>query len=226
MSAAIVDLQQGNGASTVASYVAVTRVRTREDLLIFRPFAHELFTQGCPKGPKLLLEKLRGNKLNWADIEKEMMPKRKCYGCKQLKVSDEYKNEEWRTKHEAWCVACVTKKEELAMPYKCAKCLQWKTREAFTGRALSFKWKRFCKDCAGRETRECCECKRLLVESAFGSTWDEEDDVRRCQPCMEQKGMHSRRSGTGNDPIQIAAKTKKGQERVQKAHVPTQKCSK
>ena len=34
--AAIIDLQIGRGVSTIASYVCMTRIRTREDLLIYR----------------------------------------------------------------------------------------------------------------------------------------------------------------------------------------------
>ena len=43
--AAIVDLQIGSGMSPMSSYVALTRVRSREDLLIYRPFEQELFTR-------------------------------------------------------------------------------------------------------------------------------------------------------------------------------------
>ena len=53
--AAIIDLQLGRGVSVIASYVALTRVRCREDLLIYRPFEHDIFTQGPPEGPELLL---------------------------------------------------------------------------------------------------------------------------------------------------------------------------
>ena len=51
--AAIADLQIGSGTSPIASYVALTRVKTRNDLLIFRPFSHELFTRGTLEGPEL-----------------------------------------------------------------------------------------------------------------------------------------------------------------------------
>ena len=63
--AAILDLQIGRGVSAVASYVAMTRLRTREDLLIYRNFDREVFMQGEPEGPSLLLRKLRGEKMDW-----------------------------------------------------------------------------------------------------------------------------------------------------------------
>ena len=45
LEAAIVDLLIGRGVGTLACYVAFTRVRTREDLLIYRAFMRESFTQ-------------------------------------------------------------------------------------------------------------------------------------------------------------------------------------
>ena len=60
--AAIIDLQIGRGVSARASYVAITRIRTRNDLLIFRNFDKEVFTQGDPEGPALLLRVLRARK--------------------------------------------------------------------------------------------------------------------------------------------------------------------
>ena len=43
---AIVDLRLGGSSSAMASYVAITRVERREDLLIHRPFPRKLFENG------------------------------------------------------------------------------------------------------------------------------------------------------------------------------------
>ena len=56
--ACIIDLEAGRGVSIVASYVALTRVRHRTDLLIYRPFDLEPFQRGPPEGPSLLLRHL------------------------------------------------------------------------------------------------------------------------------------------------------------------------
>ena len=53
--AAIVDMQIGAGTNPMASYVAFTRVKRMEDLLIFRPFDRFLFNAGNLEGPELLL---------------------------------------------------------------------------------------------------------------------------------------------------------------------------
>ena len=67
--ASIVDLQIGHGTSPIASYVAFTRVERRQDMIIYRPFDHSLFTNGSPEGLELLLKTLRGEEIDWAAIE-------------------------------------------------------------------------------------------------------------------------------------------------------------
>ena len=69
LAAAIVDLQIGRGTSSISSYVAITRVKTRNDLLIYRAFDRQLFTNGGPEGPELLLKTLRGEYVDWKAIE-------------------------------------------------------------------------------------------------------------------------------------------------------------
>ena len=59
MLAAIVDLQIGAGTSSIGSYVALTRVARREDLLIYRAFERSLFTKKTFEGAELLLKVLK-----------------------------------------------------------------------------------------------------------------------------------------------------------------------
>ena len=54
------DLCIRKGANLLGSYVAMTRVTHRRHLLIYRPFARELFAKGEKEGPELLLKQLRG----------------------------------------------------------------------------------------------------------------------------------------------------------------------
>ena len=78
---AIVDLRVGGSTSPIASYVAMMRVEPRKDLLIYTPFARETFTKGQGKGPELLLRVLRGEPVDWKQIEEEHMPSKCCNGC-------------------------------------------------------------------------------------------------------------------------------------------------
>ena len=68
LDAAVVDLEQGDGVSVIASYVSMTRVKRQADILIYRPFRREVFTGGPLLGPTLLLKHLRGEKINWKAI--------------------------------------------------------------------------------------------------------------------------------------------------------------
>ena len=56
---AIVDFVVGRDVHIRAPYVAATRVKTRQDMLIFRAFDDKPFLQGDLKGPALLLKILR-----------------------------------------------------------------------------------------------------------------------------------------------------------------------
>ena len=86
--AAIIDLQLGRGVSAIASYVALTRVKTIHDLLMFRPFDREVFRQGSAEGPELLLRVLRGERISWDEIEKKYAPHAHCRGpCMLLRPS-------------------------------------------------------------------------------------------------------------------------------------------
>ena len=91
MPAAVVDLQLGRGVSVIASYVALTRIRCREDLLIYRPFDYEIFNKGPPEGPELLLGHLRGEDKEWNALDAKYTPKSHCAGCSVLKFKDEFK---------------------------------------------------------------------------------------------------------------------------------------
>ena len=105
LAAAIVDLQIGRGVSIIASYVAMTRVRRRGDLLIFRPFDRKLFQGGAPQGPALLLRVLRHEEVDWKALEEQFTPKKDCAGCGEKRFKDEYAPVQW-DRQPPWCKAC------------------------------------------------------------------------------------------------------------------------
>ena len=75
---AIVDLRLGGSSSAMASYVAITRVERREDLLIYRPFPRNLFMNRQQPGLELLMRVWRGEDINWDEIAEQHMPKTYC----------------------------------------------------------------------------------------------------------------------------------------------------
>ena len=59
LDAAIVDLLFSECTNPATAYVALSRVRSTNDILIMQAFKRVLFTKGIPVGPRLLLKKLR-----------------------------------------------------------------------------------------------------------------------------------------------------------------------
>ena len=85
---AIVDLNIGGSSSATSSYVALTRVERRNDLLMFRPCPPRLFNQGQKQGPDLLFQVWRKEvAVDWKALEQQYMPRKTCPGCTIYKSS-------------------------------------------------------------------------------------------------------------------------------------------
>ena len=129
---AIVDLRLGGSSSAMASYVAITRVKRRQDLLIYRPFPQKLFQDGQKPGLDLLMKVWRGEDINWARLEEEHMPKKYCPGCFIYKPKQDYHLCEWNKDEERGnCIQCIKRRIKDGAPYECNECLEWFCKEAF-----------------------------------------------------------------------------------------------
>ena len=115
LQAAIVDLQIGRGVSIVASYIALTRVRSREDIIIYRAFDRDLFAAGAPLVPELLLRVLRGEAIDWAALEAKYVPQRICVCCRELLFKDSFTGLQFK-KAEPMCKGCINKKRVVGTP--------------------------------------------------------------------------------------------------------------
>ena len=89
-------MQIGAGTSPMASYVAFTRVKRMENLLIFRPFDRDLFTQGNLEGPEILLRVLRGESIDWETVEQKHMPSNMCHNCNTKTFKAEFSEGQWK----------------------------------------------------------------------------------------------------------------------------------
>ncbi len=105
--------------------VAITRVKTRQGLLIYRPFSRQPYTQGELEGTRLLLQKLRGEALPWPDIEERLMPRRTCGKCRKVKEKAEFSTNEFGAK--SGPRFCCERAEMLkgAGEKRCTTCDQW-----------------------------------------------------------------------------------------------------
>ena len=129
---AIVDLKIGGSSSAMSSYVAITRVERRRDLLVFRPFPRELFDQGQKPGLELLLKVWRREHIDWAAIEQQVTPQQMCYRCGTSKYKESYWQAQWDKPHKRGnCKTCVELRKEEGTPLDCSQCLEWKGEAAF-----------------------------------------------------------------------------------------------
>ena len=113
--------------------MAITRVSDKEHLLIYRPFDREMFTQGEREGPVLLLKHLRGEKLDWKEIEEKYMPSKRCVGCNFVQFKDAFPEGQWNREDKiSFCKICTAKKRGEGTPWRCNNCGLWKSEAAFT----------------------------------------------------------------------------------------------
>ena len=155
LKAAIIDLQIGRDTSPIAAYVALTRVAKITDLLIYRDFPLELYTQGPPEGPELLLKTLRGEHVDWKAVEEKHTPSRLCTGCGRMPFKHEFTLAQWNRKDgKHYCSECVAAKRAAGVPVEClGACGLWKAESAFAKDNVGRRLHRVCTDCARNERR-------------------------------------------------------------------------
>ena len=89
--------------------VAATRVRSRYDVLILRPFPLWLYQRKPSDGPQLLLQQLRGANIDWPAYRESRKPCVTCSNCQQIVQVDSFTHEQWehaRANMPALCTAC------------------------------------------------------------------------------------------------------------------------
>ena len=134
----IVDLSIGSCSNPIGSYVSITRVTERENLLIYRPFPREPFCKGQKEGPEVLLRLLRGEKIDWAAIEEKYIPRRRCRGCNCVVYKEAFAAGQWnRNDRISFCKECVTRKAREGTPYRCNTCERWKSEQCYAKQALN-----------------------------------------------------------------------------------------
>ena len=147
---AIVDLRVSNTTSTLNGYVGITRVKSRENLLIYRSFPLHLYQNGDQHGPVLLLRHLRGEDIDWQKIEQEYMPSKLCYGCRMSRYKQDFPAHQWDRKNKMpVCTECIQERQRAGTPLDCSVCGLWKAWECFDKtyhnvQSVNF---RHCKEC-------------------------------------------------------------------------------
>ena len=116
----------------MSSYVAFTRVKKMQDLLIFRPFERSLFDQGDLEGPNLLLQVVRGEDVDWEAVEQKHMPSHMCQACNTRSFKIEFSEPQWKRKDgERLCKPCERANSHNGEKKHGARCGDWQTEAMF-----------------------------------------------------------------------------------------------
>ncbi|CAJ1335340.1 unnamed protein product [Effrenium voratum] len=164
--AALVDFNVDKRTDVTFGTVAASRVRSREDVLILRPFERWLYTRGAPEGPALLLQQLRGEEVDWEAFREAKAPSAACEKCKDVKTLDYFSDRQWervRANRSAICLACGPSKGG-------QKALKRKLP-------------------SGLARLDCRGCKFRKLEDAFPRAQLHQGDseaARRCLKCLKE----------------------------------------
>ena len=135
-SQAIADLQIGANGNPFTSYVAMTRVKDRQHLLIYRPFAAKPFQRGISLGRDLLLRVWRQEDIDWEAIRKAHIEEKPCSECFERKSSKAYTAGQWkRGDRDRICKECTWRHVQAGCPWQCSVCKTWAPENAFEGKA-------------------------------------------------------------------------------------------
>ena len=176
--AVLLDLNVDKKVDATFGTVAASRVRSREDCLILRPFPHFLFNRGMPEGPGLLLKTLRGEIVDWPAFREGRIPTATCCGCLELLPFDAFDYHQWervRANDRAKCLSCKKvpggngpkrrKIDSGCQKYICDGCKITKVEDAFPRAQLqqdeSKAVQKLClKCCRGRTHHlQCSQCQ-------------------------------------------------------------------
>ena len=181
--AAIVDLNVSGDCTAQAGYVALSRVRRVNDLLIFRPFPHSLFTKQKVLGPDLLLRHLRGEKIDWQKLQARYSSKSGGGDCLQChrRLLEEMPGQV--------CKDCVTRNDEQRQQQMAAHvdhgCTVCTKRKA---------WSEFPPSERGKKVRTCSECLQLPVCAECHKHAPElaDGEQKFCNTCIQRHELQRR----------------------------------
>ena len=185
----IADLQIGTTGNPFTSYVAMTRVKDRQHLLIYRPFDAKPFQRGIGVGRDLLLRVWRQEDIDWEAIRKAHIEEKPCSECFERKGPKAYTAGQWKRgdRDRIWRHAGA------GCPWQCSVCKKWAPEDAFAGTAQTNSFRSFSRVCATcRQRKPCHRCRRLLPEEDFNkSAWKTRNADRRiCKGWLRKARDH------------------------------------
>ena len=203
--AVLLDLNVDKRVDITFGTVAASRVRSREDVLILRPFPAWLYQRGAPEGPCMLLQTLRGEEVDWQKYREARAPQAECTKCRQVQPCNAFSFEQWekvRSNLPAICLMCQhddgrAKKRKLptgAAKHVCTGCKWRKVEHAFPRAQLTqneAEDKKLCLLCLQQAQQlECAKCQTIKDVADFHSVMITMPTTQIvCKTCQARKGV-------------------------------------
>ena len=128
----VMDMHIGDAGDPLTAYIALTRVRDRHGLFVYRPFAAAPFQKGPKVGRELLLRFWAGEKLDWSALRAKYREEKQCKECNESKPASAFTAGRWkRTDAARVCKECVSRHVDACEPWQCMACACWKEESAF-----------------------------------------------------------------------------------------------
>ena len=174
------------GADPIAAYIGMTRCRTRQKILIYRPFPLAPFQEGLPLGRQLLLDVWKQEPVDWDALRKKYLEERPCQECGEIKRKDAFTKAQWKQETYRVCKECTAQKREAGTPYRCTQCGLWHAAYHFMRKYQNPRWSmyRVCMSCDAK--KQCFVCQSKQTKEHFGAAaWMARDPKRRvCLQCQ------------------------------------------
>ena len=174
------------GADPIAAYIGMTRCRTRQKILIYRPFPLAPFQEGLPLGRQLLLDVWKQEPVDWDALRKKYLDERPCHECGEMKRKDAFTKAQWTQETYRVCKECTAQKREAGTPYRCTQCGLWHAAAHFASKHQNPRWSmyRVCLSCDAK--KQCFLCQTKQTKEYFSHVaWQTRDPKRRlCLQCQ------------------------------------------
>ena len=185
----VMDMAIGDAGDPLTAYIALTRVKDRHGLFIYRPFAAAPFQKGAKFGRELLLRFWAGEKLDWSALRAKYRDEKECKECNESKPASAFTASRWKRADQSMvCRECIARHVSTGMPWQCMACAAWKEEAAFAEEYASPKctFYRVCNACD--KTHMCGGCQTRKPKTCFsaGAWMKARGGVRMCLDCSSK----------------------------------------
>ena len=174
------------GADPIAAYIGMTRCRTRQKILIYRPFPLAPFQEGLPLGRQLLLDVWKQEPVDWDALRKKYLDERPCQECGEMKRKDAFTKAQWKQETYRVCKECTAQKREAGTPYRCTQCGLWHAAAHFASKHQNPRWSMYRVCLSWDSKKQCFLCQTKQTKEYFSHVaWQTRDPkLRLCLQCQ------------------------------------------